>query len=110
MINKITRETIGNELFDCETIGNELFDSIIDDWADESYSEHRRGSSFYKRLIFMVDNEFFPDNPKLWGLWESNTIITDTEHGWEKSDVNTLYRVEKKTKTIVKEYWERVDD
>lgn len=98
MMNKITRETIGKE----------LFETIIDDWADESYSEHRRGSSFYTRLIFEVHGEFFPNNPELWGLWESDTIITDSEYGWETSDIDALYRVEKKTKTIVKEYWERV--
>lgn len=99
MINKITRESIGKE----------LFDSIIDDWADESYSEHRKYSSFYKRLVFVVDGEFFPYNPELWGLWESDTIITDAEHGWDESDIDALFRVEKKTKTIVKEYWERVE-
>jgi hypothetical protein len=98
MIKKITRESIGKE----------LFDAIIDDSIDESYSEHRRSSNFYTRFIFEVNEDLFPGYPELWGLWESDTIITDTEYGWERSDIDALYRVEKKTKTIVKEYWERM--
>lgn len=91
-----------------EIIGKELFDNIIEDSIDKSYSEHRRGSSFYTRFIFEVNEKWFPEHPELWGFWETDVINIDTEYGWERSDIGVLHRVEKKTKTIVKECWERV--
>ena len=98
MIKKITRETVGED----------LFQQIIEDSYDTSYEEHRRGSSFYTKWVFEVSEELFPDRPELWGFWESNNFIFDSEYGLEESDIEELTRVEKKTKTIVKEYWEKI--
>jgi len=95
---------------DRDSIDKELFDNIIDDSIDESYNERRRGSNFYTKQIFEVNEEFFPDHPELFGFWESNTFVTDAEYGWDKCDIYELTRVEKKTRTIVEEYWERVKE
>jgi hypothetical protein len=95
---------------DRDSIGEELFNNIIDDFVEKSYSEHRRGSNFYTKRIFEVDEEYFPDHPELFGFWESNIFVADTEYGWDKCDIYELTRVEKKTRTIVEEYWEKVKD
>jgi len=98
MINKITRESVGEK----------LFNMIIEDYIDTSYSKHRRGSNFYTRWIFLIDEEYFPEHPELWGFWETPTFIYDKEH-CNYSGFDTLIRVEKKTKSVIKEYWETVD-
>ena len=95
---------------DRDSISKELFDNIIDDFVEESYSEHRRDASFHTRLIFEVDEEYFPDHPELFGFWESNMFVMDAAYGRDRSDVFELTRVEKKTRTIVEEYWVRIDD
>lgn len=98
MINKITRESIGEE----------LFNMITEDYFDISYKKHRRDSNFFSRLIFHIDEEHFPEHPELWGFWETPTFIYDEEQG-DYSGFDTLIRVEKKTKSVIKEYWETVD-
>lgn len=87
MVNKITRETIGKE----------LFDNIIDDPYDtETFKQHRRGSNFFVQWIYEVDKEFFPEHPELWGYWLTNDFIFDSDYGYEKSDITELDRVEMK--------------
>jgi len=95
MINKITRESVGKE----------LFENIIDDWEDFSRQDHRKQSNFYVQAIFIINEEFLPDRPDLWGFWESNSFIWDSEYGMDRSDIDELTRVEKKTKTVVTEEW-----
>jgi hypothetical protein len=99
MINKITPESVGEE----------LFESITEDSCDTSYQDHRRASNFYTRWVFDINEEYFPDHPELWGFLESNTFVYDTEYGRDNGDIYELYRVEKKTKTIIKEYWDKVE-
>jgi hypothetical protein len=99
MIKKITRGSVGED----------LFKEITDDAYDTSYSEHRRGSNFYTRWVFEVNEKYFPEHPEFWGFWESNDFIFDTDYGFESSEITELTRVEKKTKTIVEEYWEKVE-
>jgi hypothetical protein len=99
MINKITPDSVGKE----------LFEMITDDNYDVSYQEHRRSSNFYTRWVFEINEEYFPDHPELWGFWESNTFLYDTEYGLDEGNIYELTRVEKKSKTIVKEYWDKVD-
>ena len=98
MINVITSETIDKD----------LFNQIINDPYDTSYKEHRRGSNFYTKWVFEVNEEYFPDHLELWGFWESNDFIFDDEYGLDDGDIYQLTRVEKKTKTIVEEYWAEV--
>ena len=97
-MNKITRESIGKE----------LFDQILDDIHEFSYKEHRRGSSFFVKSIFLVNEEWFPNNPELWGFWESNDVVWYDDCGYENRDIFELTRVEKKEKTVVVEEWVEV--
>ena len=97
-MNKINRKLVGKE----------LFDQILDDIHEFSYKEHRRGSSFFVKSIFFVDDLLLPDNPELWGFWESNQIVWDDDYGYENSEITELTRVEKKEKTIVVEEWVEV--
>lgn len=99
MIKTITRETVGKE----------LFESIIEDNYDTSFQEHRRNSNFYTRWVFEINEKYFPDHPELFGFWESNDFIFDTEHGVERDEIDELVRVEKKTKTVVTEEWVAVE-
>ena len=97
-MNKITRKSVGKE----------LFEKIIDDMHEFSYQDHRRGSNFYVKMIFEVNEEWFPDNPELWGFWESNSLIWDSDYGHENDEIHELTRVEKKEKTVVVEEWVEV--
>lgn len=95
MVNKITRKTIGEE----------LFNQILDDIYETSSSEHRRGSGFYVTWVYEVNEEYFPDHPELWGFWESNVFIHDTEYGSDNRDIEELTRVEKVKNTVTIEEW-----
>jgi hypothetical protein len=93
MINKITKETYPD-----------LWDKILEDVYDNTEMEHRKGSSFYTNYIFLIDEEFFPENPELHGFWMSETLIWD-DYGGDDSDITELTRVEKKKIVIEKEKW-----
>ena len=98
MINKILRKDYPD-----------LFKQIIDDEFERSYEEHRRGSNFYVRSIFWIDEEYFPDFPKWWGFWESNTYIWDSEYGSD-DEIYELNRVEKKEVVVTTYEWMTVKD
>lgn len=98
-INKITRKNYP-----------EHFDSFIDDFYKTSYEEHRKGSSFFKRSIVWLDEERCPDFPELWGYWETNTYVWGDNFGCELRDIDTLTRVEQKTRTIEEKYWAPVQE
>ena len=82
----------------------ELWSSIIDDIYEIVNQEHRRGSNFYANMIFCIDEEFFPNNPELHGYWMSNTIIWDSEYGFD-DEITVLHRVKKVKKVIETEEW-----
>ena len=88
----------------------DFFLEVLYEYIEESYSAHRKQSNFYTRFIILIDEVSHPNNPELWGYWETNTFITDAEYGIEWDDITTLTRVEKKTKIITKEYWSPVDN
>jgi hypothetical protein len=102
--NKITRATaneIGFDWFD--------FNTLLVDFQEDSYKEHRRDSSFYTRSIVEINEEWYPELPReLDGFWETNQYVWDDNHGFDKSDIIELNRVEQKERTIVEKYWERV--
>ena len=101
MINKITRQ-----------IAKELgidFDILIEDFQEDSYEEHRRGSNFFTRSITEISEKYFPELPReLDGYWETNTYVFDSDYGREDSDIQELNRVEKKERIITETYWEKV--
>jgi hypothetical protein len=101
MINKITRSTAKEMGFD--------FNTLLEDFQENSVQEHRRGSNFYTRSIVEVNEKWYPELPReLDGFWETNQYVWDDNYGFDKSDINTLYRVEQKERTIVEKYWEKV--
>lgn len=98
MVNKITRAN-AKEL-------NIDFDYLIEDFYEESYSEHRRGSNFFTKSIVQINEEYFPDvSRELDGFWETNTYIWDDSYGYENSDIHEVNRVEKKEIIITKTEW-----
>ena len=59
---------------------------------------HRRGSNFFTESIvefYKDENEYGID-----GIWITNVYIWDDNYGHEDSEIQTLYKVEKKTKTV----------
>lgn len=98
-LNKITRET-------------ELpvkFDIFLEDFVENSYEEHRRGSNFFTKSIVEINEKWFPElNRELDGFWETNQYIRDTEYGYDKSDITELNRVERVTVTIPTTKWKLV--
>jgi hypothetical protein len=101
MINKITRITAKEMGFD--------FNTLLEEFQEDSVQEHRRGSNFYTRSIVEVNEKWYPELPReLDGFWETNQYVWDDNYGFDKSDINALYRVEQKERTIVEKYWEQV--
>jgi hypothetical protein len=101
MINKITRITAKEMGFD--------FNTLLEEFQEDSVQEHRRGSNFYTRSIVEVNEKWYPELPREFdGFWETNQYVWDDNYGFDKSDINTLYRVEQKERTIVEKYWEKV--
>ncbi len=94
MINKILRKDYP-----------ELFREIIEDEYERSHEEHRRGSNFYVQSIYKIDEAYFPDFPKWWGFWESNTYIRDSEYGCDENEIYELTRVEKKEIVVTTSEW-----
>lgn len=98
MINKITKKEY-----------SDIWDLIVDDIYCFDEKEHRRGSNFYTRCIFLIDEENFPNNKELHGFWISDTIIWDSEYGMN-DDINILYRTEKHKVMVEIEEWKLVHD
>lgn len=100
-MNKITRESAKEMGID--------FNSLLDD-METSKEEHRRGSTFYMRSIVEINEKYFPEIPReLDGYWETNQYIW-SEEDWDKDEIDTLTRVEKKERIITETYWEPVKD
>lgn len=79
-------------------------DCIIED----SYCEHRRGSTFYKKSIVEITREETNDLSIL-GAWETNQYIwSEDDVDW--SEIYELTKVEKKKIMIEKEVWQEIKD
>jgi len=101
MINRITRDTAKEMRFD--------FNSLLEDFQQNSYEDHRRGSNFYVQSIVEIKEEWYPEVPReLDGFWETSMYVWDDNYGFDKSDIKELIRVEQKERTIVEKYWEQV--
>jgi hypothetical protein len=98
MINKITREN-AKDL-------NIVFEHLIDDFIDDSYDEHRRGSSFYRKSITEINEEYYPQvSRELDGFWETNLYVWDDNYGYGDGEIHEVNRVEKKEVVITKTEW-----
>lgn len=83
---------------------NEIWDIFIDDPIDNSRDDHRRGSSFYRQSIFIIDHA---DYPELHGYWESNTYLWN-ENWSGNEEITTLDRVEQGETIIIKKVWSKI--
>jgi hypothetical protein len=87
MINKLTRQLAKELEVD--------FNTLLEDFVEDSYQEHRRGSNFYTKSIVEINEEYYPQNPReLDGFWETNSYVWDDNYGYDKSDITELTRVE----------------
>lgn len=86
------------------------FNEFIDDFYEDSYEDHRKGSTFWKRSIVHLNDEYYPNFPELWGYWETNTYMWSDSYGYDKSEINILTRVEKATRTIEQKYWKPIQE
>lgn len=90
-----------------------LFENVSEFIMDDSYKEHRRGSTFYVKSIIQLDKEDAEHFPSIKnfddyiGTWETNDYIT-SEDDTDWDEINTLYRVEKKTIVVETTKWERI--
>lgn len=85
------------------------FDELLDNFYDDSFVSHRRGSSFYKQSIVEINEEHYPNVDKeLYGFWETNEYMWNDDYGFDREDIDTLTRVVSKEKTITVKYWEKV--
>lgn len=98
MINNITKIEYPN-----------IWEYIIDDVFECSFEEHRRGPTFFKRFIYKIDEEYFPNHPELWGYWESRTITWSDDYGSDDV-IDDLIRVEKVKKIIETFEWKPVKE
>lgn len=96
MITKITSEEYP-----------EIWQLITDDVYEESHREHRKQSNFFVKWVYKIDESLLPDRPELWGFWESNTLIHDTEYGLDERP-SSLFRVEQFEKVTVSREWRHV--
>lgn len=94
-INKIEKNTYQGD-----------WSKLLDDFVEFSSTKHRRNSNFYVTSIYEIGPEQTEDE-ELHGFWETNTYVHDMEYG--SDDVpDTLFRVEKNTRTITIEEWKRI--
>jgi len=101
MINEINRKN-------AKELGLD-FNELIDDFIEDSYDEHRRGSTFFKQSIVEISEKYYPDvNKELYGFWETNKYVYSDDYGFDKQDIDTLHRVVLKEKVVTTKYWEKV--
>ena len=85
------------------------FDELLEDFYDDSFVNHRRGSTFYKQSIVEINEKHYPNVDKeLYGFWETNEYVCSDDYGFNKEDVDTLHRVVLKEKVVTTKYWEKV--
>jgi hypothetical protein len=103
MINEINRKN-------AKELGLD-FNELIEDFIEDSYDEHRRGSTFFKQSIIEINEEHYPNvNKELYGFWETNEYVYSDDYGFDKQDIDTLHRVVPKEKVVITKYWEKVKD
>lgn len=96
-MNKITRKTEGID-----------FDELLNDFIENSYKEHRRGSTFYTKSIVKIDEESYSEiDRKYDGFWETNQYIS-SEDDSDLSEIYELNRVEIKDKVVTTQEWVKV--
>lgn len=99
MINEITKDMYPD-----------IWDLILEDYYDIE-KDHRKGSSFYCTLVYLIDEEFFPNHPELHGYWMTTEPLVWVDYYCLLDEGPTkLKRVEKKTRTITEEYWDIVKE
>ncbi len=76
-------------------LGDKVFDNLMMRMIDESESEHRKGSQFFVKWIVRIDESDIQDRPDLAGFWETNQFVW-SEDDYDKKEIHTLTRVEKK--------------
>ena len=94
----------------------ELFTKEMQDFiVEDSYNEHRRGSTFFRKSIIEIkeeDREFFEnikDFQKCIGFWETNEYIW-CEDDFDWSEVDTLTKVKPISKKIEVRVWVADDE
>ncbi len=95
-MNQITRST---EL-PCK------FDKFLEDFVEDSYDVHRRGSNFFRKSIVEINKKWFPElDRSLDGFWETNQYVHDDDYGHENSEITELNRVKKVTVMVPHTEW-----
>lgn len=84
------------------------FDMLLAQEYDVSHKEHRRGSSFFTKIILVANNDNLPEKPHLHGFWETEEFVVSDEEN-DLCLVDTLTRVEKKQFTEIVEKWVSVE-
>lgn len=98
-MNKITRENSPIE-----------FNRFLEDFKENSYQEHRRGSNFFTRSIVEINEQWFPElDRSLDGYWETNQYVHDDDYGHDNSDITELNRVEKVDVVTTRKEWKIVE-
>jgi len=98
--NKITKKNVPLLFVDISEMCN----------GEDSYNEHRRGSSFYRKSIITFtndDKEYYPDIDdfeQYLGTWETNIyVISDDNVNWD--EITELTRVKEVMKIIKTTEW-----
>lgn len=94
-----------------ETVSKELYDRLTDDFDDNIYEEHRKGSTFYKQIVQYIteeDCDLYNISKDYMGLWKSSVFLW-SEGDYFNDDLFPFVRVIREdvevvvTKTIYKE-------
>ena len=85
----------------------DIFEDLFVFEIGETGRDHRRASNFYVNKLLEFDAENLPEHPELHGLWETDTFITDSEHGVVDMP-DEAYRVEKVLRMVEEISYERV--
>lgn len=88
-------------------VGKEAWTDLLSDFLEYSVKEHRRGSTFFVRRIIEINEEILPNNPELFGFWETNDFVW-SEQDYDKRDITELRRVQKAEKAVVTKSWEPI--
>jgi hypothetical protein len=96
MINKITKKEYPD-----------IWKYIIDEVEDYCLN-HRRGSTFYSCPVYEINEKYFPDNPELYGYWQSEETLYWTDDWGFEDKPSVLVRVESVPVTTYE--WKEVED
>mgnify|MGYP000850612058 CR=1 FL=1 len=85
----------------------DIWNLILEDF-DIISQDHRKYSSFYIVSKYIINEEFFPDHPELWGDWISDSWLFDVEDGSSIDEPTILYRAKEVDKTVIIKEWVKV--